>query len=52
MLPVQSSMPASWRMSRRLKHDDKLDASAFEPPNLHQFAKTRMEPVGNTRFSW
>jgi hypothetical protein len=35
-----------------LKHDDELDASAFEQPSdLHHFAKARMEPVGDTGFS-
>jgi hypothetical protein len=36
-----------------LEHDDELEAAAFEPPSdLHHFAKARMEPVGDTGFSW
>jgi len=36
-----------------LKHDDELDAAAFEPPSdLYHFAKARMESVTDTGFSW
>src|SRR5579872_1779927 len=52
MLPVQSSMLASWQMSRRLEDDDELGAAAFEPASdLHCFAKARMKSVGDTGFS-
>jgi hypothetical protein len=34
-----------------LDQDDEFAAAAFEPPSdLHQFAKARMKPVGDTRF--
>jgi hypothetical protein len=36
-----------------LKHDDELDAAAFEPPSdLYHFAKARMKPVGDTGLRW
>jgi hypothetical protein len=36
-----------------LDQDDEFAAAAFEPPSdLHQFAKARMEPVGDTSFFW
>jgi hypothetical protein len=36
-----------------LEQDDEFAAAAFEPPpDLHQFAKARMEPVGDTGFFW
>jgi hypothetical protein len=35
-----------------LEHDDKLDAAGFEPsPDLHQFAKARMESVADPSLS-
>jgi hypothetical protein len=35
-----------------LEHDDELDAAGFEPsPDLHHFAKARMEPVADAGFS-
>jgi hypothetical protein len=36
-----------------LEQDDEFAAAAFEPSSdLHQFAKARMEPVGDTSFFW
>jgi hypothetical protein len=35
----------------RLKNDDEPDAAAFEPsPDLHHFAKARVEPVADKSF--
>jgi putative transposase len=50
LLPVQSSMPASWRMSRRVAARRRTRRRE-PPPDLHHFAKARMEPVGDTGFS-
>jgi hypothetical protein len=36
-----------------LKHDDELDAAAFEPPSdLHHFTKARMVTICDPSFSW
>jgi hypothetical protein len=36
-----------------LQQDDEFAATAFDPPpDLHQLAEPRMEPVSDTSFFW